>query len=73
MPEPKDKLDTSVNGPEDPQPGIPGFRRRRLGAWGLAALRGGGTAAAKQDLQGGAGKGHGHGCGPAEADAAQLA
>jgi len=36
-------------------------------------VRGGGTAAAKQDLQGGAGKGHGHRRGPAEADAAQLA
>ena len=73
MPELKDKLDTSVNGPEDPRPVFPAFdgdawervdwRRceeevRRLRSRIFKAVQE---------------RGHGHGCGPAEADAAQLA
>jgi hypothetical protein len=42
---PKDTLDTSVNGPEDP-PGV--FDAE---AWQQVDARGSGTAAAAQDLQ----------------------
>src|SRR5436190_12631218 len=58
MPEPKGTLDTSadvvVNGAGGPAWCV---RRRRLATGGLADARGTGTAAAAQDLHGGAGRG----------------